>query len=74
MSGAEPERIAGIVLAAGVSSRMGRNKMLLQLDGESLVRRAVGAALTAGLAPVVAVIGFELVTRHVCHRGHVDPV
>lgn len=59
MSGAEPERIAGIVLAAGVSSRMGRNKMLLQLDGESLVRRAVGAALTAGLAPVVAVVGFE---------------
>ena len=59
MPGAEAERIAAVVLAAGASSRMGRNKMLLALDGETLVRRAVSAALTAGLAPVVVVVGFE---------------
>ena len=38
---------------------MGRNKMLLTLDGETLVHRAVRVALAAGLAPVVVVVGFE---------------
>lgn len=37
----------------------GRNKMLLQIDGESLVRRAARRALAAGLSPVVVVIGHE---------------
>ena len=59
MSGVEAERVPGIVLAAGASSRMGRNKMLLKLDGETLVRRAVRVALAAGLAPVVVVLGHE---------------
>jgi molybdenum cofactor cytidylyltransferase len=53
------ERIAGVVLAAGLSSRMGTNKMLLQLGGTSMVRRAVSTALSAGLDPVVAVVGHE---------------
>lgn len=52
-------RVAGVILAAGASRRMGRNKMLLQLDGESLVRRAATRALAAGLSPVVVVIGHE---------------
>jgi len=54
-----PLRIAGIVLAAGAGRRMGRNKMLLQLDGESLVRRTVRTALKGGLDPVVVVAGHE---------------
>ena len=33
--------IAAIILAAGASSRMGRNKMLIEIDGVPLVRRAV---------------------------------
>jgi molybdenum cofactor cytidylyltransferase len=52
-------RVAGVLLAAGASRRMGRNKMLLELEGESLVRRAARRALAAGLAPVVVVIGHE---------------
>ena len=53
--------MAGVVLAAGASRRMGpgRNKMLLELEGEPLVRRAVRRALTAGLSPVVVVLGHE---------------
>ena len=39
-----------IVLAAAFSRRMGRCKLTLTLDGEPLVRRAVRAALDAGLA------------------------
>lgn len=51
---------AGVVLAAGSSSRMGgRNKLLLEIGGEPLVRRAVRAALEAGLDPVLAVLGHE---------------
>ena len=51
--------IAGVVLAAGQSSRMGRNKLLLPLGGTSVLRRAVGTALEAGLAPVFVVLGHE---------------
>ena len=51
--------IGAIVLAAGASQRMGRNKMLLPLDGEPLVRRAARRAQAAGLVPVIVVIGNE---------------
>jgi molybdenum cofactor cytidylyltransferase len=52
--------VAGVILAAGASRRMGRNKMLLQLEGESLLRRAARRALVAGLSPVVVVLGHEV--------------
>ncbi len=52
-------RVAGVILAAGASRRMGKNKMLLQLEGESLIRRAAQRALAARLSPVVVVIGHE---------------
>jgi len=51
--------IAGVVLAAGTSSRMGRNKLLLPLGQQTVVRRAVTTALAAGLDPVLVVLGHE---------------
>ena len=54
-----PAAAAGVVLAAGTSSRMGRNKLLLEVGGEALVRRAVRAALEGGLDPVVVVLGHD---------------
>ena len=51
--------IAGVVLAAGLSSRMGRNKLLFDLGGRSVVHAVVEAALCAGLDPVVVVLGHE---------------
>lgn len=51
--------VAGVVLAAGTSTRMGRNKLLLELAGESLVRRTVRTAAAAGLDPVLVVLGHE---------------
>ncbi len=57
-----PERagdVAGILLAAGMSSRMGSNKMLFELDGESVLRRAAKRALAGGLSPLVVVLGHE---------------
>jgi molybdenum cofactor cytidylyltransferase len=52
-------RFASVVLAAGQSRRMGRNKLLLPLAGEPLVRRACRRALAAGLHPLVVVVGHE---------------
>jgi molybdenum cofactor cytidylyltransferase len=52
-------KVAGIVLAAGHSTRMGENKLLLQVDGESLVRHAARAALEGGLEPVLVVLGHQ---------------
>ena len=52
-------RVAGVVLAAGSSVRFGRNKLLLELGGEALVRRAARTAADAGLDPVIVVIGHE---------------
>lgn len=52
-------RTAGIILAAGASSRMGQNKMLLPVDGAPMVRRAVQCATDAGLSPVVVVLGHD---------------
>ena len=50
--------IAGVVLAAGLSLRMGPgNKLLLEIDGIPMVRRVVETALAAGLDPVVVVVG-----------------
>ncbi|HEU5041857.1 MAG TPA: nucleotidyltransferase family protein [Gemmatimonadales bacterium] len=51
--------IAGVILAAGSSSRLGTNKLLVELDGEALVRRAARRALAAGLDPLIVVLGFE---------------
>ncbi len=49
--------IAIIILAAGASTRMGRSKQLLPVEGESLLRRSAQTALRTGCSPVVIVLG-----------------
>ena len=51
--------VAGVLLAAGTSSRMGSNKLLFELDGESILRGAVRRALAGGLSPLLVVLGHE---------------
>jgi molybdenum cofactor cytidylyltransferase len=51
--------VAGIVLAAGSSTRMGRNKLFLELGGQTILLRAVTRALAADLEPVIVVLGHE---------------
>ncbi len=52
-------KVGAVVLAAGGSSRFGRPKQLLMLDGDPLVKRAANAALDAGASPVVVVLGAD---------------
>jgi molybdenum cofactor cytidylyltransferase len=51
--------VAGVVLAAGTSTRMGQNKLFLPIEGEPLVRRIVGRASKAGFDPLIVVLGHE---------------
>jgi molybdenum cofactor cytidylyltransferase len=51
------EPIAGIVLAAGESTRFGQPKQLLDWHGQPFVRAVAQNALDAGLSPVIVVTG-----------------
>jgi len=72
---AEPPRaprIAAIVLAAGLSRRMGRNKLLLPVAGKPMVVRVVDALLQSMIGEILVVTGHQaeevaalLASRHV---------
>jgi molybdenum cofactor cytidylyltransferase len=51
------ESAAGIILAAGGSTRYGRPKQLLDWRGQSFIRAVAMTALDAGLSPVLVVTG-----------------
>ncbi|MGH6873117.1 MAG: NTP transferase domain-containing protein [Rhizomicrobium sp.] len=50
-------RIASVILAAGLSARMGTNKLLASLAGKPLLRHAVEAAAASAAEPVIVVTG-----------------
>ncbi len=45
------------ILAAGAGARFGGPKVLAELGGRPIVRRAVDAAMESGLRPVITVVG-----------------
>lgn len=56
----EAPRVSAIVLAAGLSRRMGEhNKLLAEVDGAPLVTRVVDALLASSVRNVVVVTGHE---------------
>jgi molybdenum cofactor cytidylyltransferase len=50
-------RIAAVVLAAGLSARMGENKLVAEIGGKALVRRVAEAALASAARPIIVVTG-----------------
>ncbi len=48
-----------LILAAGSSSRMGKPKQFLKIDNETLVRKAVNVALSAGAAESIVITGLD---------------
>lgn len=59
MTGGDRGSVVGIVLAAGMSRRLGRPKQLLDLDRKPLVVHAVERAIASTLDRVIVVIGHE---------------
>lgn len=59
MSDRHSAPVAGVLLAAGLSSRMGSNKLLFELNGESVLRGAARRALAGGLSPLFVVLGHQ---------------
>lgn len=53
-------KLSCILLAAGMSKRMGEvNKLLLEVDGEPLIRRTAMRLLDYGMEEIVVVLGHE---------------
>ncbi len=74
-------KVAGIILAAGASSRMGRTKQLLPFRGQTILECVVDNALASSLHRIIIVLGHRaevleqlLASRDVAiiHNPHYD--
>lgn len=52
-----PHNVAGVLLAAGSGSRLGRPKALVVVGGQSLARRGIALLRDGGADPVIVVTG-----------------
>jgi molybdenum cofactor cytidylyltransferase len=83
------KRLSCVLLAAGLSSRMGeQNKLLINIEGQSLVRRTAQLLVDYGLDEIIVVVGHEaklvaselsdlpvsLVENHDYHEGQMTSV
>lgn len=75
------QRVAAIVLAAGKSTRMGENKLLLPIHGVPMIVRAVDAALFSQACSTLVVVGHDALnviqllsecTTHIVHNEAFD--
>ncbi|MEO5858392.1 MAG: nucleotidyltransferase family protein [Pyrinomonadaceae bacterium] len=53
-------RVAGLLLAAGSSSRLGRPKQLVEFEGRTLIRKAAETLIDAGCSGIFVVLGSEV--------------
>lgn len=63
-----------VVLAAGLSRRMGTNKLLIPIHGKPMLRWAVDALLDSGFNCVTVVTGFDADTVGAALSGYVNQV
>ncbi len=49
--------VCAIVLAAGMSTRMGTQKLLLPFDGKTIIEKVVENILKSGIENIVVVLG-----------------
>ena len=64
-------KVAAVILAAGISSRMGKFKPMLTVDGETMISRVVHGMKRVGASPIVVVTGYkqEVLTEHLAQEG-----
>jgi CTP:molybdopterin cytidylyltransferase MocA len=55
----ENNKICGVILAAGMSTRMGTFKPLLPLKGKTVIENTVDSMLSGGAQSVVIVVGYR---------------
>lgn len=55
----QDDHVAGVIVAAGRSSRMGSPKALIELEGEPVLARIARAFVEAGLDPLIIVASGE---------------
>lgn len=67
----DPAKVAGIILAAGLSSRMGSAKLALPFQGRPILHHVVRAAVASDLDPVIVVLGHnhEQLVKHMPRSG-----
>jgi CTP:molybdopterin cytidylyltransferase MocA len=53
----QPQLVAGVLLAAGAGSRLGRPKALVVVGGQSMARRGIRLLRDGGADPVIVVTG-----------------
>jgi CTP:molybdopterin cytidylyltransferase MocA len=53
----QPQLVAGVLLAAGAGSRLGRPKALVVVGGQSMARRGITLLRDGGADPVIVVTG-----------------
>lgn len=53
------KKVAAVILAAGASTRFGQPKQLLDWSGVPLLAHVAGIVLSAGLGPVIVVLGCQ---------------
>jgi len=53
------KKVAGLLLAAGASARMGQPKLLLPVGGRPMVMRVLGECIGSELDKVVVVLGYQ---------------
>ncbi|MBP1744946.1 MAG: metal dependent phosphohydrolase [Firmicutes bacterium] len=53
------KKVSTVILAAGLSSRMGRLKALLEIGGEKAIVRLIDANIKAGITDIVVVLGYK---------------
>ena len=53
------KKFCAVLLAAGVSKRLGFNKLTLKINGESVIRKSVLPFISAGIGKVFIVTGIQ---------------
>lgn len=70
-------KVAGAILAAGTSSRMGQNKLLMEFKHHTVIEETLSQLLNSNVDDIVVVTGFEsarvekLVSRHQTTRTRI---
>jgi len=62
--------VAGVLLAAGEGSRLGRPKALVELDGQTLAERGVAMLRAGGADPILVVTGAAEIQLRGTHTVH----